>query len=96
MDILQSIKIVMAMKEHLKIIEDYCRNDFYASEIYQKSKSVHSGTWCSYESYEIVDETKLKVFYMYGYADREFTDTYIIILTDEYRDKIITDVLSSK
>ena len=33
---------------------------------------------------------------MYGYADREFTDTYIIILTDEYRDKIITDVLSSK
>ena len=24
------------MKEHLKIVEDYCRNDFYASETYQK------------------------------------------------------------
>lgn len=94
--ILDSIKIIMNMKEHLKIVEDYCRNDFYASEIYQKSRSVHSGTWCSYESYEIVDETKLKVFYMYGYADREFTDTYIIILTDEYRDKVISDILTNE
>lgn len=84
------------MKEHLKIVEDYCRNDFYASETYQKKKSVHSGNWCSYESYEIVDEKKLKVFYMYGYADREFTDTYIINLTDEYRDKVIINILSSK
>ena len=57
---------------------------------------MHSGNWCSYESYEIVDETKLKVFYMYGYADREFTDTYIINLTDEYRDKVIINILSSK
>lgn len=96
MNILESIKIVMNMKEHLKIVEDYCRNDFYSSEIYQKNRSVHSGTWCSYESYEIVDETKLKVFYMYGYADREFTDTYIIILTDEYRDKVISDILTNE
>ena len=25
--ILDSIKIIMNMKEHLKIVEDYCRND---------------------------------------------------------------------
>lgn len=84
------------MEEHIKKVEDYCRNDFYASEIYQKNKSVHSGTWCSYDSYKIIDETKLKIFYKYGYGDYEYSDSYIIILTDEYRDKIITDVLSGK
>jgi len=94
--ILDSIKIIMSMKEHLRIVEDYCRNDFYASEIYQKNKSIHSGTWCSYDDYEIIDETKLKVRYKYGYGDYEYNDSYIITLTDEYRDKIITDVLSSK
>ena len=96
MNILDSIKIVMNMKEHLKIVEDYCRNDFYASEIYQKNRSVHSGTWCSYESYEIVDETKLKVFYNYGYGDYEYSDSYIITLTDEYRDKVISDILTNE
>jgi hypothetical protein len=94
--ILDSIKIIMNMKEHLKIIEDYCRNDFYASEIYQKNNSVHVGTWASYDDYDIVDETKLKVRYKYGYGDYEYNDSYIINLTNEYRDKIITDVLSSK
>ena len=95
-NILDSIKIVMSMKEHLKIVEDYCRNDFYASEIYQKSRSVHSGTWCGYESYEIVDEKKMKVFYKYGYGDYEYSDSYTIILTDEYRDKVISDILTNE
>jgi len=94
--ILDSIKIIMSVKEHLKIVEDYCRNDFYTSEIYQKNNSVHVGTWASYDDYEIVSETKLKVKYKYGYGDYEYHDSYIISLTNEYRDKIITDVLFNK
>ncbi len=96
MNILESIKIVMAMKEHLKIIEDYCRNDFYASEAYQKNRSVHTGTWCSYQSYEIVNEKQLKVFYKYGYGDYEYTNSYIINLENEYRDKVISDILTNQ
>lgn len=96
MNILESIKIVMAMKEHIKIIEDYCRNDFYASETYYKNRSVHTGTWCSYQSYEIVDEKQLKVFYKYGYGDYEYTNFYIINLSDEYRDKVISKILSNE
>lgn len=88
--------MIMDMKEHIKTIQDYCRNDFYVSEIYQKNKSVHSGTWCSYDDYEVVSETKLKVKYKYGYGDYEYHDSYIINLTDEHRDKIITNILSNK
>lgn len=88
----------MNMKEHLKIIEDYCRDDFYASEIYQKKKSVHTGEWCSYHTYEIVDEKRLKVFYKYGYAEEnyEYTNSYIINLSNEYRDNVISNILTNK
>ena len=88
--------MIMDMKEHIKIIQDYCRNDFYASETYQKNNSVHVGTWASYDDYEIVSETKLKVKYKYGYGDYEYYDSYIINLTDEHRDKIIKNILFNK
>ena len=82
------------MVDHLKIVDKYCRDDFYASGIYKKYNSVHMDTWCSYQRFDIIDNFHLKISYKHGYGDFEYSGSYIIMLTDEYRDKRISDILS--
>lgn len=81
-------------EDYLKIVDKYCRDDFYASEIYKKHNSIHMDSWCTYQRFDIIDNFHLKISYKYGYSDYGYNDFYIIILTDEYRDKRISDILS--
>lgn len=96
MNIIESVKNLIEMKEHLETVRKYCLDDFYASETYKRHRSVHHGTWCAFKDYEIVDEARLKVFYEYGYGEYEYSGSYVIHLGEEYRDKRIADILSNE
>lgn len=78
---------------NLKIVDDYCRNEFYSSDIFRKKNSLHNGTWAKYDGYDIISEKELRIKYKYGQGDSEWFNSYNIYLTNEYRDKNISDLL---
>lgn len=82
--------------EQYRAIEEYCRNEFYLSSEYKKRKSIHQGSWCRYKEFEIEGDRKLKVVYEYGDISNSFEGIYRIQLGEDYRDKKILEILSSR
>ncbi len=92
--ITESVKAIFNMKGHLKLVEEYCRNDFNRSDLKRRHSS--NGAWCTYRSFEVIDEKRINVLYDYGYEQYEYSSSYMIYLGYEYRDKAISDILSSE
>lgn len=75
----ESIKAIIANQEHYKAIDDFARKCFD-----EKLKDHYNGlqSWKSYEGFEVISETEIKVKYRHGAGDMEFYDDFIANVTE--------------
>lgn len=76
-NIKESIKILLSTAQHRKNIEEFARSKFNEnSEI----KTIHLDSWKSFEGFDILSETSIRVKYSYGGGNMEFNDSFILNL----------------
>lgn len=72
----QSIKSVLSVENHSKIIDQFARDRYLRK--FPPSDGLRYGGYHRYDGYEIISERELKVKYAYGAGDGDF-DGYFIV-----------------
>ncbi len=88
-----SIKAIINISEHQKNLEEYARSKYSEKFIGYKSGVKNFDVWHSYDGFTIISETKIQVSFKYGYGNMEYTDSFLVDVTEDDRDDIINEIL---
>lgn len=69
----ESIKILMNVGNHRKLINDFAKSNFD-----EKFKDNGGSEYINYINFDLISENKIRVNYVYGAGDLEFNSSYII------------------
>ena len=74
-DIKDSVKILFSNEKHREIVNKFARASY--DEKFKGEKIQH-GSYHSYDKFEILSETSIRVKYTYGYGDMDFNGSFDI------------------
>lgn len=74
----QSIKSVLSVENHSKIIDQFARDRYLRKFPPSERDGLRYSGYHRYDGYEIISERELKVKYVYGAGDMDF-DGYFIV-----------------
>ena len=72
-DIRESIKKIFLAKSDNKLVEDFARIQYH-----EKFKNIkkQSGTFHSYDKFEVISENTIEVHYVFGAGEYEYNDSF--------------------
>jgi hypothetical protein len=74
-NIKQHIKNILSYAEDEKKLKEFAEQK-YNEKFADMERPI--GTYHGYEKYTIISENTLKIHYLFGYANRQFTDNFIV------------------
>ena len=97
MNIGDSLLEIFKCKEHTDFVEKFSKNK-YLEYLSIKEKD---GSWTnspesfhSYDSYKVISSKVIRISYIYGYGEREYSSYFDYDITPDIREDNISDILS--
>ena len=75
MSIQNAIQNLIAVEKDRSTVDQFAREAF-RKKFYRGRNQI--GTWHTYEGFEIMNPSKIKILYRGGYGDMEFQDNFTI------------------
>ena len=80
-----SVRKLISVKEDRKRLVDFAKSRY--DENFPRDPKKFDQGWHHYDSYQIINETTLRVKYKHGFGDYEYYDSFDVDLIPYYRDE---------
>ena len=81
----KSVENLISVKSDQKILDNFAKERY--NEEYPRDYSKPSQGYHYYDSFKIIDENTIKVFFKYGAGDYDYDGTFDVDMRPYYRDE---------
>jgi hypothetical protein len=86
----KSVENLISVKSDQKILDNFAKERY--NEEYPRDYSKPSQGYHYYDSFKIIDENTIKVFFKYGAGDYDYSGNFDVDLRPYYRDEKLENI----